>query len=189
MDSVGCLDAEPTMKVKSDPNPQGFDYAWILQMLDAPFLKLSWEHATIEVRCDYPGTECGHMTTLCIPDQRVFLGFDLLCNRVQAWCWPGVDKAEINNWIQALEAIRKMTENGDWTLYRGHGSEGKSEVINDMKAYLETFLQVTSSAKSRDEAMTKMKELFPGFAQDDFLLVPSVNFHVKEDSAGAKSAT
>jgi hypothetical protein len=30
--------------------------------------------------------------------------------------------------------------------------------------------------------MTKMKELFPGFAQDDFLLLHSVNFHVKDGS-------
>ena len=43
-----------------------------------------------------------------------------------------------------------------------------------MKNYLETFIEVTSAAKSRQTAMTKMKELFPGFAQDDFLLLQSV---------------
>ncbi len=51
-----------------------------------------------------------------------------------------------------------------------------------MKNYLETFIEVTSAAESRQAAMTKMKELFPGFAQDDFLLLHSVNFHVKGDS-------
>ena len=171
MESVGWLDAEPTMKVKSIKNPEGFDYAGIVQVLETPFLMLSSESTKIEVRCDYPSSECGHMTTLCIPEQRAFLGFDLLYNHVHAWCGPGVDQAEIRNWIQALDAIRQKTDEGDWTIYCGHGSEGKRELIGNMKGYLQTFLTVTAAARNREEAIGKMKESFPGFAQDDFLLL------------------
>jgi hypothetical protein len=57
-----------------------------------------------------------------------------------------------------------------------------------MKEYLQTFLKVTSAALSRQAAITRMKELFPGFAQDDFLLVHSVNFHVNENPAASQSA-
>jgi hypothetical protein len=46
--------------------PNGFDYAGVIQVLEKPFLKLSAEPTEIEVRCDYSGNECGHMTTLCI---------------------------------------------------------------------------------------------------------------------------
>jgi hypothetical protein len=52
-----------------------------------------------------------------------------------------------------------------------------------MKAYLQAFVLVTSAATSRQAAIERMKELFPGFAQDDFLLVHSVNFHVPESPA------
>ena len=34
-----------------------------------------------------------------------------------------------------------------------------------------------------------MKAPFPGFAEEDFLLVHSVNFHVKEGSASSTAAT
>jgi hypothetical protein len=43
MESVGWLDAEPTMKPKSNRNPDGFDYAGIIQVLETPFLRLSSE--------------------------------------------------------------------------------------------------------------------------------------------------
>ena len=49
-----------------------------------------------------------------------------------------------------------------------------------MEHYLETFTAVTSAAESRQAAVMRMKEIFPGFAQDDFLLLHSVNFHVKD---------
>jgi hypothetical protein len=50
-----------------------------------------------------------------------------------------------------------------------------------MKEYLQTFVKVTLAARSREEAIKKMKQSFPGFAEDDFLLVHSVNFHVNEN--------
>jgi hypothetical protein len=99
MDSVGWLEAEPAMKVKSDEYPGGFDYAGIIQVLDKPVLALPSQPTGIQAQSDYPGSECGHMTTLSIPAQRVFLGFDLLYNRVHAWCGPGVGK----NWLRRSE--------------------------------------------------------------------------------------
>jgi hypothetical protein len=91
-----------------------------------------------------------------------------------------VDKVKINNWIQTLETISQHTKEDDWTFYCGHGTEGKRDLLGNMKQYLQTFLKVTAAAASREEAIGEMKTLFPGFAQEDFLLVQSVNFHVKE---------
>jgi hypothetical protein len=161
MEAVGWLDAEPAMKVKSGKNPGGFDYAGMIQVLEEPFLKLPSELTKLQVQADYIASECGHMTTLYIPEQRAFLGSDLLCNRVHAWCGPGIDKdkAEIHNWMQALDAIRQQVDDGEWTLYLycGHGSEGGKELISNMQGYLQTFLKVTSAAQSREAAVAKMK--------------------------------
>jgi len=121
-------------------NPEGFDYAGIVQVLETPFLKLSSEPTKIEVQCDYPGSECGHMTTPCIPEQRAFLGFDLLYNHVHAWCGTGVGKAEVENWIHSLDAIKKKTADAEWTFYCGHGSAGKRETLSNMKGYLRDLL-------------------------------------------------
>jgi hypothetical protein len=161
----------------------------VIQVLDYPFLKLSSEPTKIEAQCDYPGSECGHMTTLCIPSQRAFLGFDFLYNGVHAWCGQGVNEVEINNWIQTLETISRHTKDDYWTLYCGHSTEGKREMLGNMKRYLQTFLKVTAAAASREEAIREMKRLFSGFAQEEFLLVQSVNYHVKEhpDSSTART--
>jgi glyoxylase-like metal-dependent hydrolase (beta-lactamase superfamily II) len=129
------------------------------------------------------------MTTLCIPEQRAFLGFDLLYNRVHAWCGTGVGKAELENWIHSLDAIKRKTTASEWTFYCGHGSEGTRETLSNMKAYLQTFIKVTSPARSREEVIEKMKQSFPGFVEDDFLLVQSVNFHVTENPAGSTRAS
>ena len=48
-------------------------------------------------------------------------------------------------------------------------------LVSNMKKHLETFVEVTSAAKTRQAAIDKMKELFPGFAQEDFLLLHSLN--------------
>jgi glyoxylase-like metal-dependent hydrolase (beta-lactamase superfamily II) len=179
MESVAWLETETKMKVKSEQNPEGFDYSNVIEILSEPFLRLSLEETRIQVQTDYPATECAHMTTLSIPEQRTFFAFDLLYNHVHAWCGQGVDQAEIRNWILALDLIWQVASGGGWSFYCGHGESGDERLVSNMKKYLETFVEVTSAAKTRREAIDKMKELFPGFAQEDFLLLHSVNFHVK----------
>jgi len=178
MESVGWLDAEPHMKVKTDKNPDGFDYANLISVLDEPFLKLPIESNRIEVRADYPGNECGHMTTLAIPEQRVFLASDLLYDKVHAWCGPGVDKQEIHHWIEILDGMLEMDHDGEWTFYAGHGGSGNKSLITSMQDYLRKFLEITSTSRTKQDAIDKLKNLFPDFVQEDFLLVHSVDFHV-----------
>jgi len=180
MESVGWLDAEPHMKVKSDVNPHGFDYANIISVLDEPHLNLPLEDNKIQVRADYPGNECGHMTTLAIPEQKVLLTSDLLYDKVHAWCGPGVDKQEINHWITVLDQMLAADSDNTWTYYAGHGGNGDTSLVAAMKHYLQTFLEVTTSEKDAKNAIEKMKAHFPNFAQEDFLLVHSVNYHVNE---------
>ncbi len=121
MESVGWLEKEPYMKVKSDENPDGFDYANVISVLDELFLELPLEASKIQLRADYPGNECGHMTTLTLTEQKAFLASDFLYDKVHAWCGPGVNKQEIQNWIETLDTMLKLASDGDWTFYAGHG--------------------------------------------------------------------
>jgi len=180
METVGWLDTGPHMKPRSDRNPLGFDYASLISALTEPFLSLPLEASRIHVQYDYAPCECGHMSTMFIPEQRVFFAFDFLYNRVHAWCGPGVDKRAIQNWMESLDGIRQRTPTGGWTFYCGHGAEGDERLITAMKHYLQTFVAVTSASETPNAALTKMKELVQEFAQDDFLLPHSVNFHVNE---------
>lgn len=69
---------------------------------------------------------------------------------------------------------------GGWTFYSGHGDSGDEQVVSGLKRYLQDFVRVTAAAKSRQGAMDEMKRFNPGYAQEDFLLRFSVDFHVKE---------
>ena len=99
------------MKVKSDKNAEGFEYAGIIQPLENPSPNLPSEPSKIQIQWNYPGSECGHMTTptLCIPEQRAFLAFDLLYNRINAWCGLDIDKTEMRNFKRLMRFDREQT--------------------------------------------------------------------------------
>lgn len=181
MESVGWFEKEAHMKARSETNPDGFDYAHAIGILDVPFLKLPLVSNRIQVRTDYPGSECGHMTTLTVAEQKAFLASDFLYDKVHAWCGEGVDRREIHNWITVLDEMLQMASGNGWIFYAGHGGKGDENLVKDMKGYLQKFLEVTASENTKQGAIHKMKRFFPEFTQDDFLLVHSVDFHVKEE--------
>lgn len=182
MESVGWLEGEPQMKVRSTENPAGFDYDNLVSVIDEPYLTLPLSTNRIHIKADYPGNECGHMTTLTIPEQKAFLASDILYDKVHAWCGPGVDRQEIQQWISILSDILAFKDVDEWTFYAGHGQTGDKTLVNNMIDYLQQFLVITESEKTRQGAMDKLIAAFPGFKQADFLLVHSVNYHVKESA-------
>jgi glyoxylase-like metal-dependent hydrolase (beta-lactamase superfamily II) len=179
MESVGWLEAEPLMKVRTDKNPDGFDYANVLKVIDSNILILPGSSEEIVVKADYPGSEADHMATLAIPSQKTLLASDLIYDGVHAWCGSGVDVKAINEWIAIVKKIKSETS-PSWIFYPGHGTSGNHQKLDNIASYLETFLKVTANAKSRGEAIEAMTDAFPNFAQSDFLLVHSVAFHVNE---------
>lgn len=178
MESIGWLDNEPQMKVKSETNPNGFDYNNLITVIESPTISLPLSKHHIHLKADYPGNECGHMTTMTIPEQNIFLACDLLFNKVHAWCGPGVDRKEILHWIAILEEILMQNNISDWTFYPGHGQSGDQTLVSNMINYLQKFLDITQSATTPQNAIDAMIAEFPGFAQEDFLLIHSVNNHV-----------
>jgi glyoxylase-like metal-dependent hydrolase (beta-lactamase superfamily II) len=179
MESVGWLENEPSMKIKSTVNPNGFDYEGVIQVLSKNSLSLTGSSEKIEIKSDYAGNECAHLATLCIPSQKIFLASDLIYDGVHAWCGSGVDKKAIAEWISIVEQIKQQTT-ADWTFFAGHGESGGHIKLDTIARYLKKFLSVTAKAPSRTAAISAMVEAYPGFAQSDFLLVHSVAFHVSE---------
>ncbi len=105
------------MKVQLEQNPEGFDYSNIIEVLSEPFLRLPLEQTRIQVEIDYPATECGHMTTLSISEKRTFLAFDLLYNRVHAWCGPGVNQADLfGDIVLRIQDLQIGFENAIWSF-------------------------------------------------------------------------
>ena len=69
MDSVGWLDRQPQMKPRGDAAPEGFDYEHEIEVLDGGRLEIP-NGGVLEIRSDYPATECGHLSTVSCRSSR-----------------------------------------------------------------------------------------------------------------------
>ncbi|PJJ85064.1 MBL fold metallo-hydrolase [Mucilaginibacter auburnensis] len=176
MESVGWLEKEPALKPKTDANPNGFDYQANIDILKRGKLVLA-EGAEIEAFSNYEAAECEHLTTLYSKDLKAFFANDFVYNGVHPWL--AIDTQNIQNWKQQLEEFAHVLEQ-DLTIYGGHGKPGDISVFNTQLKYINDFEAVVAEAKSREEAMQKMQELYPDYTQADFLLVYSVNAFVAE---------
>lgn len=176
MESVGWLEKEPALKPRSEANPEGFDYEGNISVLKNGKLTLA-EGAVIEAFSDYQPAECEHLTTLYSKDLNAFFANDFVYNGVHPWL--AIDKQNIGNWKQQLEEFFHVLDKS-LTIYPGHGKPGDISVFEKQLNYIKDFEQTVANAKSREEAMKKMQELYPDYTQADFLLVYSVNAFVAE---------
>jgi glyoxylase-like metal-dependent hydrolase (beta-lactamase superfamily II) len=176
MESVNWLDQQPQMKPMSPQNPDGFDYEGQIEVLNATTLSIP-NGGDLQLVSDYPQTECGHMTTVSVPELGAFFAGDLCYNGVHAWAGPGVAREHIGNWETALTKLRAHFADSDVTVYPGHGNASKAGLFDDMGSYLENFVTAVDEEPTNAAAMDRMKRLYAGFAQEDFLLLHSVNFH------------
>lgn len=176
MESVGWLEKEPALKPKTDTNPNGFDYQANISILKHGTLVLA-EGAEIEAFSNYEAAECGHLTTLYSKDLKAFFANDFVYNGVHPWL--AIDKQNIQNWKQQLDEFAHVLEQ-DLTIYPGHGKPADISVFETQLKYIKDFEAVVAEAKTREEAMQKMQELYPDYTQADFLLVYSVNAFVAE---------
>jgi glyoxylase-like metal-dependent hydrolase (beta-lactamase superfamily II) len=176
MDSVGWLDQQPQMKPRSLVNPEGFDYQGAIEVMSGTVLALDGG-GEIEIRADYPPTECGHMTTLFVPELKALLTSDLCYRGVHAWAGQGVLRQHIANWVGVLDELKARYADPAIKVYPGHGEPGDPELFDRMRAYLDDFISAVESESTNAGAMERMKRLYPGHAQADFLLAHSIAFH------------
>jgi glyoxylase-like metal-dependent hydrolase (beta-lactamase superfamily II) len=176
MDSVGWLDKQPQMKPRSDNAPEGFDYATQIEVLGDDRLVLEGG-GVLEIRADYPATESGHMSTVFVPEEKALLTSDLVYHGVHAWAGQGVLREHIANWVTVLGELKAKYSSPDLSVYPGHGTPSDPTLFDSMRVYLDDFVSAVSAEPTNAAALTRMKRLYPGFEQEDFLLAQSLAFH------------
>lgn len=179
MESVGWLDGEVNLKPKSIRNINGFDYDNNISVLKSNIFTLEGG-GTLELETKYNPAEAEHLTTVYSKDLNALFTSDFCYNEVHPWLGSGVDKLHIDNWKNQLKSFSEKYSKINPTIYPGHGENTDISIFATVIKYIETFEKVTAKARTKKEAMDEMKSLYPTYKQADFLLLYSVDFHVKE---------
>jgi glyoxylase-like metal-dependent hydrolase (beta-lactamase superfamily II) len=176
MDGIGWLDQQPQMKPRNAQTPDGFDYQSAIEVLGGKTLELTGG-GEIQLRTDYPSVECAHMTTAFVPELNALFASDLCYHGVHAWAGPSVMREHLANWIGVLGELKSQFSGTGVRVYPGHGKASDASLFDAMRIYLSDFIGAVDAEPTNAAAIERMKRLYPGFAQDDFLLLHSVNFH------------
>lgn len=179
MESVGWLDAEPTLKPKSDKNPDGFDYENNITVLEGDTLEFDGGGA-LKLETNYKPAESNHATTVYVEGLNSFFASDFAYNNIHLWMGAGVTDQHIRNWKDQLVAFETKYGDSNPIVYPGHGDPTDMSVFRNMVEYIENFQRITANATSKEEAMAEMERLYPDYKEAEFLLKNSVDFHVKE---------
>jgi glyoxylase-like metal-dependent hydrolase (beta-lactamase superfamily II) len=182
MDSGGQTGAEPALepalKPKTAANPTGFDYENTIHLLSGNRLALDGG-GILEITTDYEPAEAPHMSTVYCPDINALFLSDFGYHGVHLWLGDDITRARIVVWRSELLRIKARYQARNPKVYPGHGQPGDLTMIDDEVRYLDDFLKVTSKARNRDEAMSEMKALYPGYKEAEFFLKYSVMNHVR----------
>jgi glyoxylase-like metal-dependent hydrolase (beta-lactamase superfamily II) len=182
MDSGGETGAEPALepglRPRSPANPGGFDYEGTIGILPTATVTLEGG-GTLELTTDYAPAEAPHMTTVYSPDLNALFLSDFGYNKVHFWMGDDITRERIATWRSELLRIKARYAARNPRVYPGHGAPTDMSVFDAMVRYIDDFLRVTASARSRDEAMHSMIALYPDYAQADFFLKYSVMNHVR----------
>jgi glyoxylase-like metal-dependent hydrolase (beta-lactamase superfamily II) len=176
MDSVGWLDRQPQMKVLSEKNKDGFDYLKNIEVLSPAGLALS-DGVVLEIRSDFPATECGHISTLYCRELNSLFVSDICYQGVHAWAGQGVEIEHIQNWLQVLGDLKADLIGSGVAIYPGHGKPGGVERFDEMRLYLLDFLASVRGEKTNSAALERLKRIYPAHQQAAFLLHYSVDYH------------
>ena len=179
MESIGWLDAEPALKPKSNENPDGFDYEAHLNVLDSNVLELRGG-GTLAIDSDFAPAEAEHLSTVFVEKINALCCSDFGYNKVHLWMGPGVTDEHVSNWRKELLALYDKYVDLNPTVYPGHGDMTDVSVFRDMADYISNFQRVVEEGRSRSQVMAEMEKLYPDYANADFLLKNSVDFHVSE---------
>jgi len=178
MESVGWLDAEPLLKPKSEKNPNGFDYLNNIHVLPTNTLTMNGG-GELKLNTNYSPAEAEHLTTVFVADLNGLFSSDLAYNKVHLWMGQGVTKNHVANWRAQLKEFKSEYSKRNPRVYPGHGKPADITLFDTLVEYIDDFNHITSTAKSKEQAMKKMKALYPEYKEADFLLKYSVDNHMK----------
>jgi len=183
MDSGGETGAEPALdpalRPRTERNPTGFDYEHTIGVLPSRTLTLVGG-GTLELTIDYPATEALHMTTVYAPELNALFLADLGYNRVHLWMGDDITLARVATWRATLREVKARYAARHPRIYPGHGDPTDMGLFDAMVRYIDDYTGVVATVHGREDAMQRMKTLYPDWGQADFFLRYSVANHVRE---------
>lgn len=182
MDGFGATAAEPPLerplRPKSEANPDGFDYENDIEILPESSLTLVGG-GTLALTTDYKEAEAPHMTTVYSPELNALFLSDFGYNKVHHWQGDDISWQDIANWRAELLRIKNEYAGRNPAVYPGHGDVADMRMFDEMVQYIDNYSNIVKSATSRQEAMEKMLELYPGYGEADFFLKYSIENHIR----------
>lgn len=182
MDGFGATAAEPpldpALKPKTAALPNGFDYENNIGILPSNRITLDGG-GTLELTTDYARTEAPHMTTVYSPDLNALFLADFGYNGVHFWMGDDISNDDLRRWQAELRRIKAKYALLNPIVYPGHGDPTDMGMFDRSIRYIDDFLKVVATSKSREEAMRRMVARYPGYGESDFFLKYSVAAHVK----------
>jgi glyoxylase-like metal-dependent hydrolase (beta-lactamase superfamily II) len=182
MDSGGETGAEPALepalRPKSARNPAGFDYEGLIQVLAGHTLTLDGG-GVLEITDEYPPTESLHTATLFSRDLNALFLADLGYNKVHLWMGDDITLARVGAWRAELVKLKARYAPLNPKIFPGHGAPTDKGMFDEMIRYIEDYTRIVSSVCAPEQAMQKMKDLYPRYEQADFFLKYSAENHVK----------
>jgi glyoxylase-like metal-dependent hydrolase (beta-lactamase superfamily II) len=103
-----------------------------------------------------PG-ESEHLTMLYVPTTGQLFTGDLAYHEVHLWL--AEDRPE--GWVKNLAAAKALP--GLSKVYPGHGTGHEVAVLDEDRAYIENFLQVTAVAKDKASALKELVRRYPSY--------------------------
>ena len=152
-------EVENTMKYWTDDKgkPQVFGE---MTVLESKRLKLKDVDIIFQIFRDGESIE---NTIIYIPsNQTLFVG-DLASNGVHLW----VGENNIDKWLEQLRTIRSIGSIS--SVYPGHGPVGTADILKQAEEYLLNFKESVNNSDTIDDAIKKMKKLYPDYEMLEIL--------------------
>jgi len=102
-------------------------------------------------------------TVIYIPSNQTLFAGDLASNGVHMW----LGENNIDKWLEQLRAIRSIGSIS--SVYPGHGPVGTVDILERAEEYLLNFKESVNNSKTIDEAIKKMRNLYPDYKMPEIL--------------------
>ncbi len=141
----------------SDDKRQAFSDLTVLQNGE---LKLEDVQITYRI---FKGGESVENTVVYIPSSQTLFVGDLASGGVHMW----VGENNVEKWLGQLSEIRAIGPISK--VYPGHGPAGGADILDRAVEYLLNFQETVNNSETIDEAVKKMKTLYPDYKMPQIL--------------------
>jgi glyoxylase-like metal-dependent hydrolase (beta-lactamase superfamily II) len=102
-------------------------------------------------------------TVIYIPSSKTLFIGDLASNNVHMW----IGENNIDKWLEQLRSIRSIGSIS--SVYPGHGLVGTADILERAEEYLLNFKESVNNSETINDAVKKMKKLYPDYEMPEIL--------------------